>query len=80
VFIARVATYGNDVVVYGGSLGIFAYDLAKSSLVALQLSSDKQGFFADLMCVISDAGLLVYRMLGDPVGQIWTMKLPGLLP
>jgi hypothetical protein len=79
-FIGRVATYGHDVVVYGGAFGVFAFDLAKSALVPLQLDKDRQGFLPDIMCVMADAGLLVYRIFDDPTGQVWTVSIPGLLP
>lgn len=78
VFHGKIATYGHDVVVYGGAYGVFAFDLVKSALVPLQLDSD--GFFPDVMCVIADAGLLVYRIFDDPNGEVWTVKIPGLLP
>jgi hypothetical protein len=78
--LSRVATYGKDVVVLDSAFGVFAYDMAKGALVPLQLGADRKTLFVDVMCVLEDAAALVFRVSGDPAGQIWWLSLPALLP
>jgi hypothetical protein len=44
------------------------------------LAAGKTVGVPDVMCVLKDAGLLVYRLPGDTVGQIWAVPLASVVP
>lgn len=64
---------------YGAFYGIFAYDLVTGSLSAVQLGAGKTALVADVMCVIRDHDLLVYRDTNDSQGQVWAVPLAAVL-
>ena len=76
-YVSRVATWGPKVI-YSGVHGIWSYDLATGALAPVQLVAGKQVAVPDLMCVVRDANVLVYRMAGDTTGQVWAVPLNSL--
>lgn len=77
--LSRIASYGKWVV-YDSSIGVFAFHLETGRIVPVQLGAGKKIFVVDVMCVMPTSRTLVYRKLGDTVGQIWTVPLDRLLP
>jgi hypothetical protein len=45
----------------------------------VQLVAGKKTAVPDVLCVLGDENLLVYRMSGDTLGQIWAVPLAGVL-
>jgi hypothetical protein len=77
-FLTRVTTWGQKVL-YASAYGIWSYDLPTGAMVPVQLVANKKSAVPDVMCVLRDAGLLVYRMSSDTLGQIWAVPLTGVL-
>jgi hypothetical protein len=77
-FLTRVTTWGQTIL-YASAYGIWSYHLATGAMVPVQLAANKKTAVPDVMCVLADAGLLVYRMSGDTVGQIWAVPLTSVL-
>lgn len=76
--LAKIAIFGSTLI-YDSAFGLFAYDMDSSSLKAVQLGPNKTLFATDVMCVMEGAGLLVYRGLNDPIGQVWVVPLASVL-
>lgn len=76
-FLTRVATWKQKVL-YASAYGIWSYDLVAGSLVPVQLVAAKKTAVPDVMCVVRDADVLVYRMSGDTLGQVWAVPLNSL--
>ena len=78
-FVNRIAMHGR-VLLYGSAFGIFAYSFATGALAPIQLGPSKTVFVPDVMCVVRDRSLLVYRVSGDKLGQVWTVPLASVIP
>jgi hypothetical protein len=78
-FIARITTWGQKVL-YASAFGIWSYDVPTGTLAPVVLAAGKTVGVPDVMCVLKDAGLLVYRLPGDTVGQIWAVPLASVVP
>jgi hypothetical protein len=78
-FIARITTWGQKVL-YASAFGIWSYDVPTGALAPVMLAAGKTVGVPDVMCVLEDAGLLVYRLPGDTVGQIWAVPLASVIP
>lgn len=76
-FLSRITTW-NQKILYGSAYGIWSYDLVTGALAPVQLVSGKKTAVPDVLCVLRDENLLVYRM-GDTVGQVWAVPLPSVL-
>jgi hypothetical protein len=77
-FVARITTW-NQKVLYASAYGIWSYDVATGALAPVQLVAGKKVGVPDVMCVLKDENLLVYRMTNDTLGQIWAVPLGGVL-
>jgi hypothetical protein len=77
-FEAHVSADGNNLI-YASAFGIFSYAIGQGTLKAVQLGPNKTVFVPDIMCVIESQHVLVYRVQGDTVGQIWAVPLPAVL-
>ena len=77
-FLTRITTW-NQKVLYASAYGIWAYDVATGALAPVQLVAGKKTAVPDVMCVLKDENLLVYRMSNDTLGQIWAVPLGGVL-
>jgi hypothetical protein len=77
-FLAHVTTW-NQKVLYASAYGIWSYDMVTGSLAPVQLVAAKKTAVPDIMCVLRDENLLVYRMTNDVVGQVWAVPLGGVL-
>ena len=77
-FLGRVATW-NQKVLYASAYGIWSYDMVSGVLVPVQLVAGKQTAVPDVLCVLRDENLLVYRMSSDTLGQLWAVPLAGTL-
>jgi hypothetical protein len=77
-FLTRIATWEKRVL-YGSAYGIWSYDLVSGALVPVQLNSGKQTSVPDVLCVMRDAGVLVYRMNGDTLGQVWAVPVSAVV-
>jgi hypothetical protein len=78
-FIAHITRDGNNLI-YASAFGIFGYAMDKAVLAPLQLGPNKTVYVPDVLCVIPSARLLMFRIQGDAVGQVWALPLQGLLP
>ncbi|HVH44409.1 MAG TPA: hypothetical protein VM925_18780 [Labilithrix sp.] len=76
--LSRIARYGRALL-YDALYGVFAYDIATGSLAPVQLGADKTTLGVDILCVIGDHGLLVYRDVSDSLGQTWLVPLADVL-
>ncbi len=77
-FLAHITRDGKHLI-YASAFGIFAYGMDHGTLTALQLGPNKTVFVPDVLCVIPSARLLMFRVQGDAVGQVWALPLAGLL-
>lgn len=77
-FLSRITTW-NQKVLYASAYGIWAYDVVTGALAPVQLVAGKKAAVPDVLCVLKDENLLVYRMTGDTLGQIWAVPLGGVL-
>lgn len=77
-FLTRVTTWGRKIL-YASAYGIWSYDLPSGAMTPVQLVANKKTAVPDVMCVLADAGLLVYRMSSDTLGQIWAVPLASVL-
>jgi hypothetical protein len=77
-FIAHVSADGNNLI-YASAFGIFSYAIGPGTLRAVQLGPNKAVFVPDVMCVIESQHVLVYRVQGDAVGQLWIVPLNTIL-
>ena len=77
-YFARVSTW-NRKVLYASSYGIWAYDFVTSSFAPVQLAPNKTVGVPDVMCVLADEKLLVYRMSNDSTGQVWAVPLESVI-
>ena len=77
-FLGRITTW-NMKVLYASAYGIWSYDVASGAMSPVQLVAGKKTAFPDVMCVLRDENLLVYRMSGDTLGQVWALPLAGVL-
>jgi hypothetical protein len=75
----NIAMHGRRLI-YDSVYGIFAYDFATTSLAPVQLGAGKAPLLIDVMCVIRDRRVLVYRDIQDKLGQIWVVPLASVLP
>jgi hypothetical protein len=78
-FRAPIATWGNKVL-FATDFGIWSYDLVTTALVPVQLNGGKAPGRPDFLCVMRDAGLLVYKAHGDLDNQIWAVPLSATFP
>ena len=78
-FIARITTWGPKVL-YASAFGVWSYDVPSGAIAPVQLAAGKKVGVPDVMCVIEGSGLLVYRLPGDTLGQIWAVPLASVLP
>lgn len=78
-FLTKVAVHEN-IVFYDSAIGIWAYDLITTALTPVQLGVNKTVMVPDTLCVLPKAGLLVYRINGDPVGQVWAVPITSVVP
>lgn len=78
-FVARITTWGQKVL-YASAFGIWSYDVPSGALAPVMLASGKTVGVPDVMCVLKDAGLLVYRLPADTVGQVWAVPLASVIP
>ena len=76
-FLTRVATW-NQKIFYASAYGIWSYDLVSGALAPVMLVANRKTAVPDVMCVLRDENLLVYRMSGDTLGQIWAVPLLSL--
>lgn len=76
-FLTRVATWKQKIF-YASAYGIWSYDLVSGALAPVQLVSNKKTAVPDVMCVLRDENVLVYRMSGDTLGQLWAVPLNSL--
>ncbi len=76
-FLAQIAADG-DALLYGSAAGIWAYDMVKGALTAVQLGGGKV-LVPDAMCTMGAVRALAYRVNGDAVGQIWVVPLAKVL-
>lgn len=77
-FLTRITTW-NQKVLYASAYGIWSYDMPSGALEPVQLVAGKATAVPDIMCVLRDENLLVYRMTNDTVGQVWAVPLGGVL-
>ena len=77
-FVAHITRDGNNLI-YASAFGIFAYGIEHGTLSALSLGPNKTVYVPDVLCVIPSARLLMFRVQGDAVGQVWALPLTGLL-
>lgn len=77
-YLARITTW-NRKVLYGSAYGIWWYDFVTASIAPVQLTPGKTTGIPDLMCVLRDEKLLVYRMTNDSIGQIWAVPLESVI-
>lgn len=78
-FVARITTWGQKVL-YASAFGIWSYDVPSGAIAPVQLAAGKKVGVPDVMCVLKDPGLLVYRLPGDTLGQIWAVPLASVIP
>jgi hypothetical protein len=78
-FRSKIATWGRKVL-FATEYGIWSYDLASKVLAPVQLNANKVSSVPPLMCVMRDAGLLVYRTNLDLDYQIWAVPLAAVFP
>ncbi len=78
-FRPAIATWGKKVL-FATSYGIWSYDLATKVLAPVQLNANKVSGTPNMMCVMRDAGLLVYRMNNDFDHQVWAVPLAAVFP
>jgi hypothetical protein len=78
-FIARITTWGQKVL-YSSAFGIWSYDVPSGAIAPVQLAANKKVGVPDVMCVVKDAGLLMYRLPGDTLGQVWAVPLASVIP
>jgi hypothetical protein len=78
-FVARVTSHGRRIF-YSSAYGIWAYDFASSAFAPVQLVAGQKTGVPDILCVLKDEGLLMYRMTSDPVGQVWAVPLTAIFP
>jgi hypothetical protein len=76
-FVSRIATW-NQKVLYASAYGIWSYDVISGSLAPVQLGAGKKAAVPDVMCVLGSADVLVYRLSGDTLGQVWAVPLKTL--
>lgn len=77
-FLTRITTW-NQKILYASAYGIWSYDVATGALAPVQLVAGKKTAVPDVMCVLKDENVLVYRMSNDTVGQVWAVPLGGVL-
>ena len=78
-FRPTIAMWGKKLL-FATDYGIWSYDLASKALAPVQLNANKLSGGPNLMCVMRDAGLLVYRMTNDLNNQVWAVPLTALFP
>jgi hypothetical protein len=78
-FIAHITTWGQKLL-YSSAFGIWSYDMVSGALAPVALAAGKRVGVPDVMCVVKDSGLLVYRLPGDTLGQIWAVPLASVIP
>ena len=78
-FRPTIATWRKKIL-FATDYGIWSYDLATKALAPVQLNANKLSGGPNLMCVMRDAGLLVYRMNNDLDNQIWAVPLSATFP
>jgi hypothetical protein len=77
-FLTRVTTW-NQKILYASAYGIWSYDLVTGALAPVQLVAGKKTAVPDVLCVLAAENLLVYRMSGDTLGQVWAVPLGSVL-
>jgi hypothetical protein len=60
---------------YASQFGIFAYDFVSGELAPVQLNGSQKTFAPDVLCVITEPKLLVYREMDDAEGRTWIVPL-----
>lgn len=78
-FVARITTWGQKVL-YSSALGVWSYDVPTGAIAPVALAAGKKVGVPDVMCVVRDAGLLMYRLPGDTLGQVWAVPLASVIP
>jgi hypothetical protein len=78
-FRPTIATWGKKVL-FSTDFGIWSYDLASKVLAPVQLNAGKVPAAPTMMCVIRDAGLLVYKSRNDLSNQVWAVPLSAMFP
>ena len=78
-FVARITTWGQKVL-YASAFGIWSYDVPSGAIAPVALAAGKKVGVPDVMCVLADADLRVYRLPGDTLGQIWAVPLASVIP
>ena len=78
-FRPMIATWGKKIL-FASDYGIWSYDRASKVLAPVQLNAGKVPGPPAMMCVIRDAGLLVYRMNNDVDNQVWAVPLSATFP
>ena len=73
------ATWGKKVL-FATEYGIWSYDLSSKVLVPVQLNAMKVPGGVKLLCVMRDAGLLIYQNGNDLTHQIWAVPLSATFP
>ena len=74
-----IASWGKRVL-FSSVYGIWSYDLVTKTIAPVQLSAGKVPGSPKIMCVMRDAGLLVYQTNADPTQQVWAVPLAALFP
>lgn len=78
-FRPTIATWGKKVL-FASDYGIWSYDLVTKVLAPVQLNANKVAGGPNMMCVVRDAGLLLYRGNNDLDNQIWAVPLTASFP
>lgn len=78
-FRPTIATWGKKIL-FTTDFGIWSYDRASKALVPVQLNAGKAPGPPNMMCVIRDAGLLVYEAKDDKDHQVWAVPLSATFP
>lgn len=78
-FRPTIATWGKKIL-FASEFGIWSYDRASKALVPVQLNAGKAPGPPGVMCVIRDAGLLVYQAKDDKDHQVWAVPLSATFP
>jgi hypothetical protein len=78
-FAPMIATWGKKIL-FASALGIWSYDPASKALAPVQLNAMKVPGLPQMMCVLRDAGLLLYKPHDDVDDQIWAVPLSAIFP
>jgi hypothetical protein len=73
-----IATWGRKVL-FTTDYGIWSYDLASKALAPVQINEGKAPGTPNIMCVMRDAGLLVYQR-SNLANEVWAVPLSATFP